>query len=281
MILVTGAGGTVGREVVAALAGWPVRALVRDPARAGSLAGRAVVVAGDYGDPVSLGAALEGVTSAFLVTSRLGHDDDGAFVAAARAAGVRRVVKLSAAAVTDAGAVDAITRWQRAAEEAVCGSGLGWTLLRPRAFMSNTLAWAPQVQAGRAVRVLAASGRNACVDPRDIAEVAALALTGPGHEGRAYTLTGPQPLTPAEQVAELGAQLGRRLVVEELAPAAAREWLARRHPGPVVEALLHSAARQGRQAKAVVEPTVPRLLGREARSYRAWVADHLEAFRAD
>ncbi|MFZ3560631.1 NAD(P)H-binding protein [Streptomyces sp. BH055] len=281
MILVTGATGVVGRAVLSALSGCPVRALVRDPAKAGALPPRVEAVLGDYADGASLEAALKGVTSAFLVTNRITHDDDGAFLAAARAAGVRHVVKLSAASVADAEAVDAITRWQRAAEEAVRGSGLGWTLLRPRAFMSNTLAWAPEVRTGRTVRVMSPEGRNACVDPRDIAEVAALALTRDGHDGRAYTLTGPRPLAAAEQAAELAARLGRPVVVGELSAAEARERWARRHPSAVVEALIESASRQSRGVKATVDPAVPTLLARPARDYRTWVTDHLDAFRAD
>ncbi|MFI5661885.1 NAD(P)H-binding protein [Streptomyces sp. NPDC051684] len=280
MILVTGATGVAGREVLAALSGHPVRALVRDPAKARALPPGAEAAIGDYADGASLRAALQGVTSAFLVTNRVTHDDDGAFLAAAREAGVRRVVKLSAASVTDAEAVDAITRWQRATEEALRASGLGWTVLRPRAFMSNTLAWTSEVRTGRTVRVLAPTGRNACVDPRDIAEVAALALTRDGHDRRAYTLTGPRPLTPVEQAAELASQLGRPVAVEELPAADARERWGRRHPGPVVEALIESASRQGRDAKVAVDPALPTLLARPARSYRTWVADHLDAFRA-
>lgn len=280
MIVVTGATGVMGRQVLAALAGHRVRALVRDPARLGAVPPQVDVAIGDYADSASLEAALKGVTSAFLVTNRVTHDDDGAFLKAARAAGVGRIVKLSAASVTDAAAADAITRWQRATEEAVRGSGMEWTLLRPRAFMSNTLAWAPEVRTGRTVRVLAPSGRNACVDPRDVAEVAALALTRDGHDRRAYTLTGPRPLTPAEQAAELASQLGREVVVEELSADDARERWARRHPPAVVEALIESASRQGRDAKVAVDPALPTLLGRPARTYRTWAADHLDAFRA-
>ncbi|MEV1025768.1 NAD(P)H-binding protein [Streptomyces sp. NPDC050264] len=279
MILVTGASGTMGREVVRALTGHRVRVLVRDPARLREVPAHVQVVRGDYGDSASLIPALTGVSSAFLVTNRVTHEDDAAFVGAARACGVGHVVKLSAAAVTDSGADDLITRWQRGTELLLRGSGLGWTLLRPRAFMSNTLSWAPSVRTGRAVRTLFVTARNACVDPRDVAEVAARALTGEGHAGRAYTLTGPRALTPTEQAAELGRQLGRQLAVEELSLDAARTQLRRRHPPAVVEALIDSACRQREETKAAVSPTVAELLGRPARSYTEWVGDHLGAFR--
>jgi uncharacterized protein YbjT (DUF2867 family) len=130
------------------------------------------------------------------------------------------------------------------------------------------------------VRALYGTSPNACVDPRDVADVAVRALTEEGHSGRAYTLTGPQALTAVGQTAELGRQLGVELAFEELRPDAARALLSRRHPPAVVEALLDSARRQRTNAKAAVEPTVYDVTGRPARSYRDWVRDHLGAFRA-
>ncbi|MET9904916.1 NAD(P)H-binding protein [Streptomyces sp. NPDC006446] len=283
MILVTGATGTTGRAVVDGLHRLPgnaqVRVLVRDPARLTGLPASVEVVVGDFGDEASLASALVGVRAAFLLTCRVGEGDDGRFVRAARAAGVRRVVKVSAAAVMDPGAQDVITCWQRQAEAVVCGSGMEWTLLRPRAFMSNTLAWAPSVKRERVVRALCSGSRNACVDPRDVADVAVCALVGDGHAGRAYTLTGPQALTVDEQAAELGRQLGVELAVEELGREAAQALLGRRHPRAVVEALLESACRQRAGAKQAVEPAVAEVTGRAARSYEDWVRDHLDAFR--
>ncbi|MGW3661839.1 NAD(P)H-binding protein [Streptomyces sp. NPDC005141] len=283
MILVTGATGTTGRAVVDGLGRLPgragVRVLVRDAGRAVGLPKGVEVAVGDLGDEASLGRALTGVREAFLLTCRVGEGDDVRFVRAARAAGVRRVVKLSAAAVMDPQARDVVTCWQREAEDVVRGSGLQWTLLRPRAFMSNSLGWAPSVRGERVVRALCGTSRNACVDPRDVAEVAVCALTGQGHAGRAYTLTGPQALTAGEQAQELGRQLGVELGFEELGQEAARALLGRRYPREVVEALLDSACRQRAGAKQVVDPAVAALLGRPARSYRDWVRDHLDAFR--
>jgi uncharacterized protein YbjT (DUF2867 family) len=281
MILVTGATGTTGREVVRRLPrDREVRVLARVPARVAGAPPSAEVVAGDYADDASLARALAGVRTAFLLTSRITHDDDARFLRAARAAGVRRVVKLSAAAVTDREADDSITRWQRATEDLLRDSGLEWTLLRPRSFMSNTLSWASSVRDERVVRALYGTSPNACVDPRDVADVAVRALTEEGHAGRAYTLTGPQALTAVGQTAELGRQLGVELAFEELRPEAARALLSRRHPRAVVEALLDSARRQQADAKAAVEPTVHDVTGRPARSYRDWVRDHLSAFGA-
>ncbi|MCQ9133815.1 MULTISPECIES: NAD(P)H-binding protein [Streptomyces] len=281
MILVTGATGTTGREVLRGLpAGLPVRVMARNPARVQQTAHRAEVVAGDYGDPRSLERALRGVSRAFLLTSRVGGDDDARFLRAARSAGVRHVVKVSAAAVADADAHDLVTRWQRANEELLLSSGMRWTLLRPRAFMSNTLCWAPSIASERVVRALYGTSVNACVDPRDVAAAAVCALTESGHEGRIHTLTGPEPISAVEQTAQLGRLLDRPLRFEELSPDQARARLSGRHPADVVEALLASARRQRAGAKVRVEDTVRRLTGHPARPFTTWAEDHLTAFAA-
>ncbi|MFJ9250529.1 NAD(P)H-binding protein [Streptomyces sp. NPDC101776] len=279
MILVTGATGTVGGEVVRALpAGLRVRVMTRDPAKAAGMFPGAETVAGDYADPPSLAGALHGVRTAFLVTTRLDGGDDAAFLTAAAKGGVLRVVKLSAAAVLDPGADDLVTCRQRANEDLLRGCGLQWTLLRPRAFMSNSLSWAATVRRERTVRALHGNSPNACVDPRDIAEAAVRALTEEGHAGRAYTLTGPRAVTAAGQTRELGRLLGIPLRFEELTPDQARAGLIGRYPPPVVEALLASAERQRAGAKAHVEDTVRTLTGHPARSFRHWAQGHLEAF---
>lgn len=279
MILVTGGTGTVGRLVLDRLPGHlAVRVLARDPARVTAAREGVQVVRGAYQDAAGLREALTGVSRALLVTTRVGGDDDEVFLRAARAAGVRQVVKLSAAAVADAGAQDLITRWQRDCEAALTSSGLDWTLLRPRSFMSNSLSWAPSVRAENVVRALYGEAPNACVDPRDIAEVAVRALTGSGHAGRAYVLTGPRPLTAVQQTEQLGRVLGRRLRFEELAEAQARAALLRRHSEAVTEALLESALRQRAGAKTRVSDTVRAVTGGAPGSFETWARDHAGAF---
>ncbi len=279
MILVTGATGTVGRLALERLpADCAVRVLARDPSRVAVPRKGVEVVRADYRDPASLGKALRGVHRALLVTSRVGGDDDVVFLRAARRAGVRRVTKLSAAAVVDVRAQDLITRWQRDCEAALTSSGLEWTLLRPRAFMSNVLSWASSVRTESLVRGLYGHAPNACVHPRDIADVAVLALTEDGHAGRAYTLTGPQPLSAVEQVEQLAEVLGRRLRFEEMEPPQARAALLRRHSGSMADALLDSALRQKAGSKAQVLDTVRAVTGGEPRSFRSWAQEHAGAF---
>ncbi|WP_329582707.1 NAD(P)H-binding protein [Streptomyces sp. NBC_01361] len=282
MILVTGATGTVGRELVRRFpSGLRVRLMTRDPARVTGMPVTVETVAADHGDPQSLARALAGVGTAFLVTNRIAGDDDARFVRAASKAGVRRLVKLSAAAVLDPDADDLITRWQRANEELLRASGMEWTLLRPRAFMSNSLSWVPSIRSERVVRTLHGTSANACVDPRDIAEVAVRVLTEEEHAGKAYTLTGPEAITAAEQTDQLGRLLGIPLRFEELTPDEARDGLAKRWPAPVVQALLESAERQRSGAKAGVDDTVRAVTGRRAGTFGAWARDHLAAFTPD
>jgi uncharacterized protein YbjT (DUF2867 family) len=283
VIVVTGATGTVGRLVSERLSGaGPVRLLTRTPAHVTRTGPGTEVVAGDFDDPGSLRAALTGVRSALLITANpLAPAQDENFVTAAREARVEHVVKLSAQSVTDPGATDLVTRWQRGNEEFLRASGLSWTFLRPRAFMSNTLGWARSVREEGVVRALGGTARNATVDPRDIAEVAVRVLTDPPeHTGRAYALTGPEAVSPVQQTKTLAQVLRRPLRYVELTEAQALSGLLARYPEPLARALMESAARGRDGTKVHVEPTVPEMLGRPARSYRDWARDHLAAFRA-
>ncbi|WP_432043448.1 NAD(P)H-binding protein [Streptomyces cadmiisoli] len=283
MILLTGATGTVGSLVARRLAGSvPLRLLTRDPSRATGPAGpRVEVVAGDLGDLDGLRRALTGVRAALLVTvDPLTHAHDENFLAAARAAGVRHVVKVTTQSVTEPDATDLVTRWQRENERLLRDCGLSWTLLRPRAFMSNTLGWARSVREEGVVRALNGTTEVAAVDPGDLAEVAARALTDPrAHAGRAYALTGPEPVSPRRQTRILAELLGRPLDFVESTGEQALAGLLRRHPEPVARALLASAVRGRDGGKARPDPTLPALLGRPARSYREWATEHLPAFR--
>ncbi|MER7224812.1 NAD(P)H-binding protein [Streptomyces rubradiris] len=277
----TGATGTVGGQVARLLSGrHPLRLLGRSPERLRALGLAAEAVGADFGDRRSLERALAGAHALFAVTVNPlepGHDEN--LLAAARSAGVRHVVKLSALAVTDHGADDLITRWQRRNEDLLRGSGLAWTILRPRAFMSNTLAWAATIRSGGVVAAPQARSRNASVDPRDVAEAAVLALTEPGHEGRHYPLTGPESISAVEQCEQLAEVLGRPLSCVGTSLAQAYAAWARRYPESIAQALLDSAKRQGDGAKQQVDHTLGALLGRPPGTYRRWARDHAHHFK--
>ncbi|WIV57243.1 NAD(P)H-binding protein [Amycolatopsis nalaikhensis] len=274
MFLVTGATGNVGAEVVSALAGAgePVRALVRRPDVA--LPPGAEAVVGDLNDPGSLGDALKGVEGIFLLS---GYDDMPGMLARAREADVRRIVLLSGGSAALADMDNAVSAYMTLAERAVRESGLDWTFLRPRAFMSNALRWLPQLREGDTVRAQFPEVVVACVDPADIAAVAARALAG-GHEGRVYDLTGPVALRPAEQVAVLGEVLGRELEFVGLSDAETRAELEASMPREYVEAFWDFYV-VGTLDEATVHQDVPEVTGRPARTFREWASAHADAFR--
>ncbi|MFC3574485.1 SDR family oxidoreductase [Streptomyces yaanensis] len=280
MILVTGATGTIGSEVVRQLTarGEKVRALTRDPAKARVPSG-VEVIRGDYLDPGSLEAAMSGVTAAFLVGvpgPDTRHDQD--LVASARAAGVRRLVKLSAIATGDP-AVGPSGTWHLAGEQAVQESGAQWTVLRPSSFASNTLSWAEAVGAGEPVPNLSGDGPQGVVDPRDVSEVAVRALLDGRYAGRTYTLTGPETISVPGQAAVLAAVLGRPVTTHDLSPEEAREHLRAWGLGEAnAEGVLAGSAFVRKGGNAVVTEDVPEVLGRPARTYREWAEDHREAF---
>ncbi|MFI5910837.1 NAD(P)H-binding protein [Dactylosporangium sp. NPDC051541] len=190
----------------AARAGVAVRALVRDPASVAAPEG-VELVRGDLADPAALGPAMEGADAVFLLPGYPG------LAAAARAAGVRRIVQLSGGSAGSADRSNAVTSYMNDAEAEMRDSGLEWTVLRPAAFMSNALRWNEQIRGG-VVRLPFADVPLATVHPRDIAAVAAVAMTEDGHQSMIYRPTGPVALSPPEQVAILGEALGRSLRFE-------------------------------------------------------------------
>ncbi|MEU5163099.1 NAD(P)H-binding protein [Streptomyces sp. NPDC020875] len=217
--LVTGATGTIGRRVVRELTarGARVRALTRDPSRAAGLFDGADVVTGDLGAPESLTEALKGVDRMVLFPHADGVAD---VVARAKAAGVRRIVVLSSAAVTSG--YD--TTFHLPVEEAVKASGLEWTFIRPGEFAGNKLElWGPSIRSERVVRDIDGDTPMSPVHPADVADAIVTALVEDGHEGKAYTFDGPGPLTVREQVAIIARVLGEEVKLLIVTPAELRE----------------------------------------------------------
>jgi uncharacterized protein YbjT (DUF2867 family) len=259
MILITGAGGNVGRELTALLPG--ARALDRG-------------TGADLAKPATLGDALRGVDSVFLIWPFL--TSDGAEAALAKISGyARRVVYLSSSAVRFGADTDPITRLHTDLEAAVQASGLEWTILRADTFASNALGWAGQLRAGDVVRG-PDNAATAVIDPADIAAAAAAVLRAP-HPSTTHTLTGPEVLSRADQVRILGAALGRELSFEPTPYAEARrQLLADGRPPALVEALIGSA--QNRPASTLVTDTVEQLTGHAAHTFRHWATEHTAAF---
>ncbi|MEU6557712.1 NAD(P)H-binding protein [Streptomyces sp. NPDC046915] len=281
MILVTGATGTIGSEVVRQLAarGEKVRALTRDPAAAGVPSG-VEAAPGHHRDRASVEAAMAGAEAAFLV-GVFGPDDaehDRGLVEAAKAAGVRRIVKLSAIGTADP-RYGVFGTWHRAGEDAVRASGLEWTILRPSSFASNTLSWAEAVREGTSAPNVMSDGEQGVVDPRDVSDLAVAALLGGRHAGRTYTLTGPETLSANRQAAILGEVLGRPVRLHELTPQQRREQLLASGLGEAYADSLAASARFIQEGgNAVVYEDLREALGRPARTYREWAEDHKAAF---
>jgi uncharacterized protein YbjT (DUF2867 family) len=275
MILVTGATGNVGSEVVAALArrGAEVRAVVRDPARARMPAG-VDVVAGDLELPESLTPALAGARAVFLLG---GWGDMPGLLRRIEGAGVEHVVLLTSRCVIGGRPDNAVTRIWLDSEAAVRGSGLPWTILRPSGYQSNALRWQPQLAQGDAVRAPWPDVAIAAIDPADIAAVAAVALTESGHAGAEHTLSGPDAITPGEQVATLAAVLGRPLRYEPLSDARARAEMAADTPAPYVDAFFRFYS-EGEFDDSPVVDTVRRLTGRKPGRFEQWARAHADAF---
>ncbi len=281
MILITGATGTVGRALLDQLAttDTPLRAMTRHPDRA-DLPPGVEVVGADLNDPASLQRAMDGVEKVFLLSGGPdGPRHDGNLATAAARAGVTQIVKLSALTVGDEDAEDPITLWHRAGEHAVRDSGVPWTFLRPTAFMSNALMWAETITSHDTVYAPYGDGRTATIDPSDVAETAAVTLTGTGHDGRVYPLTGPQALSPQDQVTILADVLGRPLRYVDAPTETVRTAMTDGGmPEVLADAVLALMATALRPSAATVEPAITTLTGHPARTFATWAHDHQDAF---
>ncbi|WP_041939576.1 MULTISPECIES: NAD(P)H-binding protein [Frankia] len=281
-ILVTGGRGSVARALIDELLAVdaPVRVVSRDPAQADVPAG-VQVAAADLARPESIPAVLDGVRAVFLYAEPAGIDG---FLDAAAAAKVERIVLLSSQSAQEPDRSNPIAHRHVVVEEAIAASGLAWTFVRPGAFATNALAWAPSIRAQGVVRGAYPESHSAPIHERDMAEVAARALLEPGHEGQRYALTGPESLPARGQVEVIGEVIGRPLRFEAVPLDEAREQLLAQMgpsawPGIADTLLRYQADSDGRPV--AVSDTVAAVTGRPARTFATWVADHASAFRPE
>jgi uncharacterized protein YbjT (DUF2867 family) len=280
-VLVTGASGHIGSEVVSQLrgTGCVIRAMSRNH-RAPGLPADVEFVRGDLTVANTLDACVNGIDSVFLVwTAPLAAAAPAIERIAAHA---RHVVLLTSPHRTPHPFFqqpNGMRLVHAGIEQLIEHSGLRWTFVRPGPFAINCRNWwAPQIQRGDVVRWFCADAATAPVHERDIAAVAVRALCDEGHESREYVLTGPASLTQRGQVEIIGDAIGRRLRFEELSRDSAREhMIAMRFPPPIADMLLDAyAAAVG--PPALVTSAVLEVTGQPARAFRDWAMDHAGDF---
>ena len=283
MILVTGGTGAIGGELLRLLsqAGVPARALARDQHKAPTLPG-ITWIAGDLSKPATLPLAFEGAGTLFLLTRyyedmvELQHNA----IVAARAAGVSHVVKVSAFAASDHSRAP-VGRWHYEVEEELRESGVGWTILRPHHFMQNLLGQLDYIAKEGAVYSASGDGKIPYVDCRDVAAVAFVTLTQPGHLGKTYVVTGSEAISYREAAEIIGAAIGKRLRFIDESPDEARARRIREGlPPAVVESAVAISAYQRAGGKSVtITTTVADLTGRRSRTFAEFAHEYAAVFR--
>jgi len=282
-VLVTGSTGNTGSGVVSALAsaGLPVRALVRDESKAQAIRNQGVeVVIGDFDKPESLDAAFSGVSQVYLVTS--GNPDAvkqaGNAIAAAKRAGRPHLVRLSAL-VPEPAHETVLGRMHQETDDEIKASGLPYTILRPTFFMQNTMMAAQTVASDGMIYMPMKDGKMGMIDVRDIVESAVATLTGGGHEGKTYELTGPASISFHDVAAGLSKVLGKKVTYVDVPVEAGTgamvqmgipQWMADAYGELFVNFSQNGADR--------VTDNVKLLTGHPPRSFEQFVRDFAQVF---
>jgi len=283
VILVTGATGKVGQEVVRQLAtaGVPARALVRDPTLASPIRIPGIdIVVGDLARPETLTAAFAGAEKVFLLTPAAPDQVElqSNALEAARRAGARHIVKVSVAGGPDAGTQ--IGRWHWTTEKQIEASGLGFTFLRPTLYMQQILAYAPSIAATSSFSAPMGAGEIAVVDTRDVASVAVTVLTEDGHDRRIYDLTGPEALSYDRMADAISDAIGKKVVYAHVPPEYTRkQMIADGFPRWLVDDMLVLASSFRDGYGAAVTSTVAEVTKHPPRSFRQFARDYANVFR--
>ena len=287
MILVTGATGLNGSDLVRRLSarGVSVRALVRSAIKAERLSRlpKVEVVEADMARPETLTGPLRGVDRAMLISSSdpAMLEVQSSFIDAAKRAGVAHVVKLSGI-IPDLDSPFRFARMHAEIERRLEASGMGFTHLRAGEFMHAYFRQVPSIVAKGALFLPVEDAKIASVDVADIAEVAATVLTGSGHEGKVYPLTGPEALGMAEVAEKLSAATGKKIQYINVSPEdAKRAQLAAGLPPYMADALAELFAERRKGKESEVSPTVQTILGRPATGFGEFAMRNAAIFRGE
>lgn len=276
-LLLLGSSGTVGRALVDRLTS---RSVAFTLGRRAQREQDAREVCFDFDDPSTWPPALDAIDVLFLVSPNVEQlaDRECAVVEAAVRAGVRKVVKIS---VMDASA-DAfeLGRVHHRVERTILESGIGYVLLRPNSFMQNFTTYGRDaVRAGRFYSACAGAAVSR-IDVRDLADVAAIALTSATLDGQAIELTGPSAPTDHEAAAELADRLGHNVQCVPIDEASQRRsLLVAGVPAVVAERLVDLARYQRTGGHARISDAVQQITKRRARTFAQFARDHTAAWR--
>ncbi len=283
-ILVTGATGTTGAEVVRQLiaAGQSVRALVHDTEAIDKLPRKNIeVTMGDYDDAASLALAFKGIEAVYALTSvnpkQVAWMRD--LVDAAKHAGIKRFVKQSGMTAGQ-DSPSALIRDHGQSDDYLRRSGLSYTILQPNSFMQNLLWAAQSIKTQGAFYQPTGEAKQSVIDVADIAAVAVKALTEKGHENKTYVLTGPESLTYHQMAEKIGRAIGKPVRYVPVPPEAAEKSMTDGGmPGWLAHTLGEFFGSVATGAYAEVSGDVQKLLGRPATSFDQFIARHVARFK--
>ena len=283
MILITGATGTIGRELVKLLARpeEPIRALVHDREKAASIALPGVeIFEGDLADSAGFDGLFKGVNKIFLLTPSIENqaEVERNFIRAADRPEIEHLVKLSALGA----ATDSPVRFLRAhgeSERFLRDTDLPYTILRPNSFMQNFLSFRESIIHEGKFYLPMGGGRISFVDVRDIAVVAGEVLEEHGHVGKEYDVTGGEALSYADAAEKLSFVLGKPVAYVDVPPEAARKGMLEAGiPAWTADGLLELYAGWKFDTGSEISDTIHRIAKKDPIAFQEFARDYAPQF---